>query len=77
MILADEDDEVALWSDASCTWIQVFTGDSLAPNVRRRGIAVEPMTAPANALASGEGLRVLEPGESLSLRWGIRATLHP
>lgn len=77
VILADGDDGVALWSDASCTWIQVFTGDSLAPNVRRRGIAVEPMTAPANALASGEGLRVLEPGESLSLRWGIRATLHP
>lgn len=46
VILAYEGDELALWSDASCTWIQVFTGDSLAPNVRRRRIAVEPMTRP-------------------------------
>lgn len=30
------------------------------------------MTAPANALASGEGLVVLEPGASLTLRWGVR-----
>ena len=76
MILADESgDQVELWSDSSCTWIQVFTGDTLAPNLRRRGIAVEPMTAPANALASGDGLSVLERGESRSSRWGMRASL--
>lgn len=78
VILADESgDQVELWSDSSCTWIQVFTGDTLAPNLRRRGIAVEPMTAPANALASGDGLHVLERGQSLSLRWGLRASLLP
>ena len=31
------------------------------------------MTAPANALATGEGLTVLEPAQSLSLVWGIVA----
>lgn len=77
VVLANERGEVELWSDSSCKWIQIFTGDGLAPDVCRHGIAVEPMTAPANALASGDGLRVLEHGESLSLRWGIRASLLP
>jgi len=29
------------------------------------------MTSPANAFASGDGLLVLEPGESLATAWGI------
>jgi len=52
---------------------QVFTGDTLAADRRRRGVAVEPMTAPANALASGDGLTLLEPGQALALRWGVLA----
>ena len=62
-----------LWSEESARWLQVFTGDGLPPARRRRGVAVEPMTAPANALATGEGLAVLEPGQSLALVWGIVA----
>jgi aldose 1-epimerase len=62
-----------LWSDAPARWVQIFTGDKLAPDRRRRSVAVEPMTAPANALASGEGLSVLNPQQSLVLRWGVRA----
>jgi aldose 1-epimerase len=54
-------------------WVQVFTGDTLAPARRRRGVAVEPLTAPADALASGTGLRVLEPGASTSLSWSVRS----
>jgi aldose 1-epimerase len=61
-----------LWSEAA-PWLQVFTGDTLAPDRRRRGVAVEPMTAPANALATGDGLTVLEPGRSFALRWGVVA----
>ena len=30
------------------------------------------MTAPAEALNSGQGLRWLEPGEEWSVAWGIR-----
>ena len=62
-----------LWTREPARWVQVFTGDGLAPDRRRRGVAVEPMTAPANALATGEGLAVLEPGQSLALVWGIVA----
>lgn len=62
---------VSLWAGTSCRWLQIFTGDTLDDSVRRRSVAVEPMTAPAGALASGEGLTVLAPGEALELSWGV------
>ena len=34
-------------------------------------IAWEPMTAPTNALLSGDGLRLLAPGESLTASFAI------
>jgi aldose 1-epimerase len=34
-------------------------------------VAVEPMTAPADAFNSGEGLAWLEPGASFAAKWGI------
>ncbi|WP_018157021.1 aldose 1-epimerase family protein [Demetria terragena] len=64
-----------LWADASAyPYVQAFTGDSL-PGGRSRatGIAVEPMTCPANAFATGDHLIVLEPGETWSAGWGVRA----
>ncbi len=36
--------------------LMIFTGDTLAPQRRRRGLAVEPMTCAPNALQSGDGL---------------------
>ena len=63
---------VALWVDRSYAVLQVYTGDhSRLPEDRRRGVAVEPMTAPANAFASGDHLVVLGPGESTTARWGL------
>ena len=50
---------------------RVFTGDTLEPERRRRGLAVEPMTCPPNAFRTGEGLIVLEPGGSFTGAWGI------
>ncbi len=35
-------------------------------------ICFEPMTAPANALRSGTGLRVLAPGEDYRTRFAVR-----
>ncbi|SMH31710.1 aldose 1-epimerase [Rathayibacter oskolensis] len=64
---------VLLWADASHNYIQVFItriypeGDDV-----KTAIAVEPMTAPADALNSGRGLRWLEPGEEWTVSWGIR-----
>jgi aldose 1-epimerase len=61
-----------IWWDEAFHYLQVFT-----PPVQRFGrtaIAIEPMTCPANAYNSGDGLLRLEPGQSWSANWGITAT---
>ncbi len=59
--------------DEAFGWLQVFSGDTL-PQVerRRRGLAVEPMTAPPNAFVTGEGVLRLEPGDTTTACWGVR-----
>ena len=70
--LAGEDGRVRLWMDETFRYAQVFTGDTVPqPERRRFGLAVEPMTCPANALVTGEGLTVLGAGEALEGSWGI------
>ncbi len=64
---------VRLWWDDSHKWVMVFTGDTLDPDRRRRSVAIEPMTCPPNAFATGLDLKVLEPGESWTTAWGIEA----
>ncbi len=51
---------------------QLYSGDTLAPSRRRRGLAVEPMTCAPNAFQSGEGLVRLEAGQALTTCWGVR-----
>jgi aldose 1-epimerase len=63
----------ALWAGPGYRWLQVFTGDTLGPGHRRRAVAIEPMTCPPNAFASGTDLLTLGPGESITHRWGIQA----
>jgi aldose 1-epimerase len=63
---------VELWVDEQYEFLQVYSADTLAPARRRRALAVEPMTCAPNALQSGDGLARLEPGETLSARWGVR-----
>ena len=62
---------VTLWADAAYTHLMVFTGDTLVPDRRRRGLAVEPMSCPPNALVTGEDLVWLDPGERHFARWGL------
>ena len=62
-----------LWAGETCRWLQLFTGDTLAPERRRGGLAVEPMTAPANAFRTGIDLQRLESGERAHASWGMRA----
>jgi aldose 1-epimerase len=62
---------VTLWAGPGFDYLQVFTGDTLGADRRRRGLAVEPMTCPPNALATGEGVIHLDPGASATLSWGI------
>lgn len=61
----------AVWMDESYGYLQLYTGDTIPGDARRRGLAVEPMTCPPNAFASGEGVRRLEPGGSATATWGI------
>jgi aldose 1-epimerase len=62
-----------LWVDEAFSYLQVFSGDPL-PDVNRRSLAVEPMTCPANAFRTGEGLIRLEPRESVTSAWGMAPT---
>lgn len=64
---------VELWVGPEIDWLQLYTGDTLGPAYRRSGIAVEPMSCPPNAFATGEDLLRLEPGEQTAHHWGIRA----
>jgi aldose 1-epimerase len=63
---------VQVWGDASFGFWQVYTGEDLPAPLRRRSLAVEPMTAAPNAFQTGWGLQRLEPGESVTSRWGAR-----
>jgi aldose 1-epimerase len=61
-----------LWADASFRYLQAYTGDTLEPASRRRqGVAIEPMTCPPNAFASGVDVIPLEPDAAWSGTWGI------
>lgn len=62
--------ETTLWTDEAYQYLMVFTGDGL-PDVERRSLAVEPMTCTPNAFVSGQGLVLLEPGDSHAAAWGI------
>lgn len=67
-----DDRLVELWAEDSYYVLQLFTGDTLAPFRRRRGLAAEPMTCPPNALQTGEGIVRLEPEQTHVGRWGVR-----
>jgi aldose 1-epimerase len=73
LLLADRkgDRAVTFWVDESYPYVEIFTGDTLSPSRRRRGLGVEPMSAPPNALVTGQSLVVLDPGATWTGRWGI------
>nr|WP_293839823.1 aldose 1-epimerase [uncultured Arsenicibacter sp.] len=49
-----------VWQDSSLPYLVVYTPD------RRDSIAIEPLSANVNAFNNGEGLQVLEPGQSMA-----------
>jgi aldose 1-epimerase len=63
---------VELWADETYPVMEVFTADALAQDRRRRGLGAEPMSAPPNALQTGEMLVRLGPGDEHVGRWGAR-----
>ncbi len=64
----------SLWVDEAYPVIEIFTGDTLAPDRRRRGLGTEPMTCPPNAFQSGDEVIRLEPGDTSSASWGVAMT---
>jgi aldose 1-epimerase len=63
--------QVTVWADGAWTHFQVFTGETLPERQPRRSLAVEPMSCPPNAFASGDGLTLLAVGATLAGTWGI------
>ncbi|MDF2992399.1 MAG: galactose mutarotase [Microbacterium sp.] len=69
-LTAPDGRRLQMWQDEGFGWAQVFTtdrypGQSLA-------VAIEPMTAPANAFASGIDVCALAPESAIRREWGIR-----
>ncbi|HEX6476972.1 MAG TPA: hypothetical protein VF005_06830 [Acidimicrobiales bacterium] len=67
----DGSPRIEMWVDAAIRFVMVFTGDTLEPARRRRGVAIEPMTCAPDAFRSGLGLQVLEPGQATTAAWGV------
>lgn len=63
-----------LWVDDAYPIVEIYTGDTLSADRRRRGLGAEPMTCPPNAFQSGDRVIRLEPGASASTRWGAALT---
>ena len=63
---------VILWMEPIYRFLMVYTPDASSEvSRRRRSLAIEPMTCAPNAFRSGDGLIVLQPGQSTTAAWGI------
>lgn len=63
---------VSLWADENFGFVHVFITRAFPRGERfATAVAIEPMTAPADAFNSGVGLRWLAPEESMSASWGV------
>jgi aldose 1-epimerase len=68
--LTDPDSGASAALQSDTTWMQLYTADALD----RAGLAVEPMTCPPNAFATGTDLVVLAPGDTHTTSFTIRAS---
>lgn len=68
-LTAPDGRRVVVWAGDALDYVQVFTTQKY-PGLAK-AVAIEPMTAPADAFNSGTGLKVLAPGETWQVRWGI------
>ena len=77
-LTAPDGSRTTLRQDVAWGYVQVFT-THLFPTAAGAidAIAVEPMTAPPDALNSGQGLSWLEPGASWQGSWGLAYQAAP
>ena len=73
VVQAPDGRTVTLWQDPTFGYVQAYTKpDFVSAHGPIPAIAIEPMTCAVDAFNSGDGLRHLEPGETLDASWGIR-----
>lgn len=60
---------VTLWQGEGLDYLQAYTNEKYPG--QELVVALEPMSAAAEAFNSGRGLRRLEPSESWSAQWGV------
>ncbi|QPZ37411.1 aldose 1-epimerase family protein [Paramicrobacterium chengjingii] len=74
-LAADDGRTVSVWAEAAFAWVQFYTSDRVRAD-GTRSIAIEPMTMPADAFNSGDGVAWVHPGETWTGCWGVtyRAT---
>ena len=68
-LTAPDGRRLTLWQGEDFDFVQVYTTTSYPG--QHLAVAIEPMTAPADAFNSRIGLRRLAPGETWTLEWGI------
>lgn len=67
------DVDVELWVDETHRYLQVYTDDDPSTDrPGRAGLTVEPMTLAPNAFVTGDGVIVLQPGQTHTGSWGYR-----
>lgn len=75
-LTAPDGQSTTLWADPAFGWIQAYSPSDFPRDAAHGGpglaIALEPMTAPPDALNSGTDLIRLEPGASWRGSWGVR-----
>lgn len=72
ILTAADGSRAELWVDNSYQLIELYTGDTLELDRRRRGLGAEPMTCPPNAFQTGTGVHRLDPDTSTTSTWGVR-----
>lgn len=76
VLTAPDGRTVALWQDDNFPYVQIYTTQDFPRGTGTvTAIAIEPMTAPANAFNTGQSLRWLNTGEEWQATWGVRYTV--
>lgn len=69
---ADGHRKVKVQLDRDHDYVQIYSSDTLPdPATHRASLAIEPMTCPANAFNTGEGLQVVNAGDTFTSKWAI------